>query len=145
MDAWLKTHAFFITAISGAIYLAGGDYARLSQDTAILRLMTSGVREGFTVVRALGLTVTPFSLMVLFTWLPQGFAIRYWRHFFAAEMADYVFGRHARAASGEMRELADDCRVLTKTSGVDAPALQKLYDAIEAYAGRQPLPCGFSS
>jgi hypothetical protein len=23
MDAWLKAHAFFVTAISGAIYLAG--------------------------------------------------------------------------------------------------------------------------
>src|ERR1700730_16791266 len=32
MDAWLKAHAFFVTAVSGAIYMAGGDCHRLSED-----------------------------------------------------------------------------------------------------------------
>lgn len=54
MDAWLKAHAFFVTAICGAIYFAGGDCRRLSEDTATLALMTRGVREGFASVRALG-------------------------------------------------------------------------------------------
>ena len=53
--------------------------------------MSKGVREGFAAVRALGLSVTPFPLRVLFTWLPQGFVIRYWRGFFASEIADVVF------------------------------------------------------
>jgi 2-dehydropantoate 2-reductase len=30
MDAWLKAHAFFVTAVSGAIYMAGGDVRRQS-------------------------------------------------------------------------------------------------------------------
>lgn len=135
MDAWLKVHAFFVTAISGAIYLAGGDCLRLSQDNATLGLMTKGVREGFAAVRALGLPVTPFPLKVLFVWLPQMFAIIYWRRFFASKMADYVFGRHARTASCEMREVASDCRALLDKSGVGAPALCQLYHAIDGYAG----------
>jgi hypothetical protein len=49
-------------------------------------------------------------------------------------MADYVFGRHARAASREMRELANDCRTLLEKSGVEAPALRQLYRAIDTYA-----------
>jgi hypothetical protein len=88
---------------------------------------------------ALGLTVTPFSLKVLFTWLPQAFAVHYWRRFFAAEMGDYVFGRHARAASAEMREVANDRRMLLEKSGIRAPALGQLYGAIHAYAGQHPL------
>jgi 2-dehydropantoate 2-reductase len=84
MDAWLKTHAFFVTAVCGAIYLCGGDCLRLSEDEAALGLMTDGVREGFAVVRALGLTVTPFSLKLLFCHLPRVFAIYYWRRFFAS-------------------------------------------------------------
>jgi 2-dehydropantoate 2-reductase len=135
MDAWLKAHAFFVTAVSGAIYLAGGDCRRLSGSRPILRLMAEGVREGYAAVRALGLTVTPFSLRVLFTWLPPEFAVGYWKRFFATEMADYVFGRHARAASGEMRELANDCRALLQTTGIVAPALGRLYTAID---GRAP-------
>ena len=134
MDAWLKAHAFFVTAVSGAIYLAGGDCRRLSEEDALLALMTNGVREGFYAVRTLGLTVTPLALRVLFTWLPKSFAIFYWRKFFRTEMADYVFGRHARTASREMREIANDCRSMLATTGIEARALQRLYDAIDNYA-----------
>ena len=135
MDAWLKAHAFFVTAVSGAIYMAGGDCHCLSEDKATVALMAKRVREGYSAVRALGLSVAPFALRVLFTWLPPPFAIYYWRRFFASKMADYVFGRHARAASREMRELANDCRTLLEKSGVEAPALRQLYRAIDAYAG----------
>jgi 2-dehydropantoate 2-reductase len=134
MDTWLKAHAFFVTAISGAIYTAGGDCHRLAEDRATVVLMAKGVREGYSAVRTLGLSVEPFALRVLFTWLPSAFAIYYWRRFFASEMADYVFGRHARAASREMRELANDCRTLLEKSGIEAPALGQLYRAIDAYA-----------
>lgn len=133
MDAWLKTHAFFVTAISGAIYLAGGDCNRLSKDDAALKLMVNGVSEGFAVVQNLHLPVTPFPLKVLFTWLPQTFAVRYWARFFSLKTADYVFGRHARSASGEMLEVAKDCRILLENSGVEAHSLQQLYGAIDAY------------
>ena len=136
MDAWLKAHAFFVTAISGAIYLAGGDCHRLSEDRVTLALMTKGVREGFAVVRALGLAVTPFPLRVLFMWLPPAFAVSYWHRFFASETADYVFGRHARSASAEMREVAADCRILITKSGLPAPALHQLYAAVDTYADR---------
>jgi 2-dehydropantoate 2-reductase len=87
IDAWLKAHAFFVTAVSGAIYPAGGDWQRLSEDSAALKLMTNGVREGFTAMHALGITVTPFPLKVRFTWLPPAFAVHYWRHFFGAELS----------------------------------------------------------
>ena len=84
-------------------------------------------------MRALGLRVAPFALKVLFTWLPPACAVYYWRRFFASKMADCVFGRHARAASPEMRELANDCRTLLEKTDVEAPALRQLYSAINAY------------
>jgi 2-dehydropantoate 2-reductase len=136
MDAWLKAHAFFVTAICGAIYLAGGDCRRLSENDVVLRLMSEGVREGFAAVQALGLPVIPLALRALFMWTPQPFVIHYWRRFFATEMADYVFGRHARAAATEMREVANDCRMLLEQNRVAAPALDQLYRAIDIFAGR---------
>jgi 2-dehydropantoate 2-reductase len=136
MDAWLKTHAFFVTAVCGAIYLSGGDCGRLSEDDATLTLMTKGVCEGFAAVRALGLPVKPFPLKVLFAWLPLRFAIGYWRRFFATKVADVVFGQHARIAAREMRDVASDCRTLLEQSGAEASALSKLYGAIDAYAAR---------
>jgi hypothetical protein len=95
--------------------------------------MAKGGCEGYSTVRALGLSVAPFALRVLFTWLPPAFAIYYWRRFFASKMADYVFGRHARAALREMRALANDCRSLLEKSRIEAPALHQLYCAIDAY------------
>jgi hypothetical protein len=87
-------------------------------------------------VRGLGLTVTPCPLKALFTWLPQSFAVAYWRRFFASDMADYVFGRHVRAASAEMIEIASDCITMLDKSGVAAPALRQLYRALNAYPGQ---------
>jgi 2-dehydropantoate 2-reductase len=136
MDAWLKAHAFFVTAVCGAIYLSGGDCGRLSKDDATLSLMTKGVREGFAAVRALGLPVTPFPLKVLFAWLPHRFAIGYWRRYFASKVADVVFGQHARIAAKEMREVASDCWILLQQSGTQAVALRKLYGAIDAYVAQ---------
>jgi 2-dehydropantoate 2-reductase len=133
MDSWLKAHAFFVTSVAGAICLAGGDCRRLSEDSVALTLMTDGVREGFATMRELGLPVSPFPLKVLSTWLPQSFAVAYWRRFFASDMADYVFGRHVRAAPAEMIEIANDCRTILAKSGVAAPALRQLYRALNAY------------
>jgi 2-dehydropantoate 2-reductase len=138
MDAWLKAHAFFVTAVCGAIYQAGGDCRRLSLDTAALELLVAGVSEGFGAVRATGLPVTPFALKVLFTWLPRPFAVRYWRRFFASNTAEYVFGAHARAAAGEMLAVARDCRALVQTAGVGAVSWQRLMKSIESYA--PPFP-----
>jgi len=85
-------------------------------------------------VRALGQEVTPLALSVLFEWLPEICAVTYWRRFFQSKNAEHVFGAHARAAAGEIRDLAQDCRAVLKESGVEAPALRELYEAIDAYA-----------
>jgi 2-dehydropantoate 2-reductase len=135
MDAWLKAHAFFVTAVSGDLH----GWGRLPASVGGQRrpnVDDQGVREGFSAVRALGLTLTPFPLRVLFAWLPQWFAVAYWRRFFAADMADYVFGRHARFAPREMCEIASDCVTLLEKTGVGAPVLHQLYQAIDTYAMR---------
>ncbi len=134
MEAWLTSQAFFVTAVSGAIYIAAGQCDQLSRSEESLALMVSGVREGFNAVRALGRPVHPFALNVLFMWLPRSFAIRYWRGFFReADGGIWRFGRHVRSASAEIRMLADDCRQLLTASAAAAPALDQLYRAVNDY------------
>jgi len=137
MDAWLLAHAFFVTSVSGAIYLAGGNCEQLSRNRPLLELMVGGVREGFSAVRARGQPVHPLALMVLFTKLPRLFAVLYWQRFFSHRMAEYVFARHARHAAAEMWMLAIECRVLLNDSSVATPALDQLYRAIRDYAALQ--------
>jgi 2-dehydropantoate 2-reductase len=139
MDGWLSSHAFFVTSVCAAIYLAGGDCKRLSRSQPVLELMVGGVREGFKAVRALGHAVHPFPLKVLFTWLPRPVSVHYWRRFFFQEMAEFVFAQHARHAVTEMRVLAEECRLLLEKSGIEAPALRQLYQAIDKYpSAHQP-------
>jgi hypothetical protein len=64
----------------------------------------------------------------------KSLAVSYRRRFFASETVDYVFGRHARTASREMREVASDCRIILEEADVEGRALRRLYDAIDAYA-----------
>jgi 2-dehydropantoate 2-reductase len=134
MDGWLMSHAFFVTSVCAAIYLAGGDSKRLSRSQPALELMVGGVREGFKTVRALGYAVHPFPLKVLFTYLPRTVAVYYWRRFFSQKMAEFIFAQHARHAVAEMRTLAEECRLLLGRSGIEGRALHQLYQAIDEYA-----------
>jgi 2-dehydropantoate 2-reductase len=89
MDAWLSSHAFFVTSITGAMYLAGGDCDQLSRSRPLLKLMVSGVREGFRAVRTLGSTVRPLALRVVFMWLPSSVCVYYWQRFLSRPIADH--------------------------------------------------------
>jgi 2-dehydropantoate 2-reductase len=139
MEGWLMGHGFFIAAVCGAIYRAGGSCSSLARDADSL---TMGVREGFAAVRALGFPVTPLSLRVLFTWLPRSFAISYWRRFFATSTAEFVFGRHARSGPGEVRAVATECRALLSRSGLPSPALDRLFEATDHYQPEPSRPSG---
>jgi 2-dehydropantoate 2-reductase len=137
MDEWLACHAFFVTSVCGAIYLAGAHFQQLNRSQAALELMIAGVREGFQAMRALGRPVRPSSLKVLFTWLPRSFAVSYWRRFLSRPMGEFVFAQHTRHAFGEMRALACECRVLLQKSGIVFPALNRLYRGIDDYSAEQ--------
>jgi len=134
MDGWLACHAFFVTSVCAAIYLAGDDCASLSSSSSVLDLMIDGVREGFRAVRALGHAVHPLPLRILFLTLPRPAAVHYWRRYFAQPLAEFVFAQHARNAVTEMRSLQRQCCQLLAEAGVESPALEKLYAAIDNLA-----------
>lgn len=71
MDGWLKTHAVFVSCVSAALALEGGDSVRLGQRRASVVLMVNAIREGFAALQSLGLPVTPFNLQVMFSWMPR--------------------------------------------------------------------------
>jgi 2-dehydropantoate 2-reductase len=65
MDAWLKTHAVFVTAIAGAIYLAGGTCANVSSGTDGVPRLVRAVRQGFHALRTAGVFIEPRKLAIL--------------------------------------------------------------------------------
>jgi 2-dehydropantoate 2-reductase len=136
MDAWLKTHAVFVTALCGALYWAGADNYELARSSEIMVLFIKGVREGLRSLRALGLPPAPLNLRAIFDWMPRCIAIGYWRRLFDSERGKYYFAERARVAWAEMKMLSDEVRVLPGMGASLAPSFDLLCGAIDAYASR---------
>jgi 2-dehydropantoate 2-reductase len=89
IDAWLKTHAIFITCIEAAIHLAGGDNRRLSESPGALSEMVDGIREGFRALQALKIPIVPSKLKFMFMWMPKRYPVGYWRRELLGELGEY--------------------------------------------------------
>lgn len=127
MDGWLKTHAVFVTAMSAALYIAGGDPRRLAQMPDVLQLMVQATKGGFRSLRALGRFDAPRNLQVLYLWMPTWFAVRYWRRILPTQLGELGFAAHANAAREEMTLLAEEVHQLVRASSVPARSLEDLY------------------
>lgn len=124
MDAWLKTHVALVSPIANAIYFAGDNY-RLAADSHAVYLMLCAIREGFAVLKKLGVPITPgrFARLLL---LPDWLLVPVLRPGLATKAAELVMTRHALSARDEMKHLAEEFQALAAESGVPTPALDEL-------------------
>jgi 2-dehydropantoate 2-reductase len=130
MDGWLKTHAVFVSCVSAALALEGGDSVRLGQHRATVALMVSAIREGFAALQSLGVRVTPFNLKVIFSWMPRWFAVRYWQRALQTSVGTLAIAPHANAAREEMGRVAREILVFLEPSPVPVPTLKRLLVAL---------------
>ncbi len=130
IEAYLRTHVALISPIANAIYMAGGDNYRLARTRDGVVLMVRAVREGFRVLRALGVPITPSKLKV-FDWIPEPVLVALMRRVFNTEMAEIGMTGHANAARDEMKHLADEFKALARATSVPTPALDRLYAYID--------------
>jgi 2-dehydropantoate 2-reductase len=135
MDAWLNAHAVFVTAVAGAIYLAGGDIRALAADRHAVARLVRGVREGFSALVASGSGAPPANLRAIFQWAPEWVAVWYWRRYLSRPLAQYAFGGHVAAAPAEMDALAREVGHVVRGTASTA-TLDALWAAIAARASR---------
>ncbi len=131
MDAWLKTHVALVSPIANAIYLAGGSNYRLAKTPDGLILLGRAICEGFDVLRALGIPITPARLLNLAE-LPEPEMVETLGRMMAAPRAEITMARHACAARDEARQLADDFLALCELTSVPTPAIHRLAAYIDA-------------
>jgi len=139
MDAWLRRHAVFVTAVAGALYEAGGDARRLAASRESVGTLIGAVREGWSALDRRGVEPAPFALRSIFCWVPRPFAIAYWQRLLGSVRGELYFARHVRHAPLEMAALAADVRELL--DDVPAPCLEKLYAAIDRAAHSHSNVC----
>jgi 2-dehydropantoate 2-reductase len=132
IDAWLKTHAIFITCIESAIYLSGGDNQKLAASPASLVEMVDGVREGFRVLQALKTPVTPLKMKIMFMWMPKRYPVGYWRGELQGKLGEYSLAAHTRASISEVRELVEEVRELVHSASIPTPAMNRLYGWVDS-------------
>ncbi len=144
MDAWLKTHVAIVSPLANALYMAGGDNYRLARTRDGIVLGIRAMREGFRVLRALDIPITPPSLR-MYAWLPEPVLVWLVQRLLATQLAELALARHANAARDEMKQLADEFRALARQTSVPTPAMDRLCQYIDptvpaALEGRAELP-----
>jgi 2-dehydropantoate 2-reductase len=140
MDGWLRTHAIFVSCVSAALALEGGDSVRLGQNRARVTQMVSAIREGFTALQSQDITVTPFNLQLIFRWIPRWFAVRYCQHTLQTSVETLAIAPHANAAREEMGMVAREVLELLQESPVPTPSLQRLLAALAEPVLHQTIP-----
>ena len=138
MDAWLKTHAVEISPTASALYMAGTDVRRLARTPDALLLMLRAIREGYAILAAHGIPVTPRSHAV-FRWLPEPLLLFVMRRATQSETASLKIG-HALEARHEMGTIAEEIRTLAAAASVPTPALDRLHQYLDPAA--QTVPDG---
>jgi len=125
MDAWLKTHVAEILPTVCALYRAGGEPEQLASSDELLRLMLRAMREGYQVLRANGVPITPGNHRV-FEWLPESVLLFLMRRMVKADATAIKLG-HAEQGRAEWQLLADEFRLLIERADVPTPSINAAY------------------
>jgi hypothetical protein len=92
--------------------------------------MVNAIREGFAALQSLGIPVTPFNLKLIFSRMPQWFAVRYWQHALQTSVGTLAIAPHANAAREEMSQVARAILAFLEPSPVPLPTLKRLLAAL---------------
>jgi len=131
MDAWLKTHvALLFPSLGPALYAAGTDNYRLACTRDAVVLAIRAIREGFRVLRALDVPITPPNLK-RFDRLPEPVLVAFLQRMLAHEKMEIALAKHANAARDEVKHLADEFLALARTTSVPTPAIDRLYPYLD--------------
>jgi hypothetical protein len=125
IDAWLRTHVAIVSPIAHALYLAGADNYRLARTRDGLVLLIRAIREGFRILRTLGIPITPAKYRLIAR-LPEPLLVALLHRGLASERVAVALAGHANAARDEMAVLAEEFRALVDVAAVPTPAIDRL-------------------
>jgi 2-dehydropantoate 2-reductase len=132
MNAWLRRHAVFITAIAGSLYENRCDALALAHNSGGMRRFILAVREGWAALDRNKTSPAPFALRTIMCWVPLRLSTKYWSSLLASSRGDIYFARHAGHAAKEMAALAKDVRSFLHESA--APELRRLLVSIDRWS-----------
>lgn len=126
MDAWLKAHWALVGPMARAINRVGNDPYRLASERELLRLMVEAQREGFRVIRALGLPLAPTRLKLMLR-LPIWVSVVVVRKLLRTEFAKLALAGHAAVGGTEFHLLDQEFRKLIEKASLPTPSIDGLF------------------
>jgi 2-dehydropantoate 2-reductase len=130
MDVWYRSHAAWVTPVAYALYAARASGSILSDRPDLVRDMVRAIREHFHALDAVGQGITPARLRVI-QLLPRWILVPAITRVMRTRLADTAARRHAEAAPGEMRLLAEEITRITAQAEVATPVWSALFLAGE--------------
>jgi len=138
MDAWLKFHvALLFPSLAPTLYAAGVDNYRLARTRDLVVQAIRAIREGFRVLHALGLPVTPSKFKVI-EWLPEPILVLLLQRLLANPLMETALVKHAEAARSEVQHLIGEFMALARTTSVPTPTIDSLLLYYEPGAPQVP-------
>lgn len=142
MDAWLKTHvALLMPSLAPAMRAAGRDNVRMARTRDLVVLAVRAIREGFDVLRSLGIPVTPDSIGRLER-VPEPLLVWFLQRRFAHPLMRVAMLEHAQAAQDEIEHLAGEFMALARQAAVPTPNIDRLSPYFDPET--PPMPEGSS-
>ena len=132
MQSWLKTHAVIDVCMLAAVVMSEGSSVRLGRTRKYVVLMVQAVREGFRVLQAQGILITPLSMKVLFLWLPRWLAVLCWQHILQSSITTLALDSNLQQGGPvEAREVGEGIMAQLQKSPISTPTLSHLMTFLE--------------
>ena len=126
MQGWLKTHAIIDASILAAVVMTQGTSAQLGRTRKHVVMMVQAIREGLLALQAQNIPITPFSMNVLFLWLPRWFTITLFQSILQTPISALGIDFHLDEALNETRQVAREIMAQLQTSPRSTPTLSHL-------------------
>ena len=140
MDAWLKTHvALLMPSLAPAMRAAGRDNVRMAHTRDAIVLAIRAIREGFRVLRTLGVPIVPKSARI-FELVPEPILVWGFQKRLVDPRIRVAMLEHGEAAQDEIKYLANEFIALKRQTSIPTPAMDHLYIYFDPAA--QPMPEG---
>jgi hypothetical protein len=137
MQAWLKVHALMGIGLLTAVVMTKGTSAQLGRTRKHVVIMVKAINEGLLALQALDIPIMPFSMKVLFLWMPRWLVVMLWQSLLQTRMA--ALGIDAHFTDGhlntgdleETRQMAREIMGQLQTSPFATPTLSHLITFLE--------------
>jgi 2-dehydropantoate 2-reductase len=126
IDAWLKTHAAFISPLAVASYAARGRGRQLVDEDKTIAMAIKAFKENLGALGELGIPILPKKFKMM-RFIPPYFLKRKLKNLIDSEFGKIALSGHADCAQNEMKKIAMDFRELVKNVKKDMSANEYLY------------------